>query len=90
MNLAFLIIVGVLGWIFMMENDQQHIMIVLPGSGQVGPFSVGVVILGAFLAGVLLCYLGGGLSRLLSRAKAKKPPSAGRGGGHSDGGHDGH
>ncbi|MGC8528606.1 MAG: hypothetical protein ACP5OP_00185 [Leptospirillia bacterium] len=90
MKLAFLILLGVLGWIFMMENDQQHIMIVFPGSGQLGPFSVGVVILGAFLAGVLLCYLGGGLSRLVSRAKAKKPSSVGRGGGGTDGGHDSH
>ncbi|MDA8111187.1 MAG: hypothetical protein M0T83_01890 [Nitrospiraceae bacterium] len=90
MNLAFLIVLGVLGWIFMMENDQQHVMIVVPGSGQVGPFSVGVVILGSFLLGILLCYLGGGLSRLFTRVKAKKTSSPGRGGGHSDGGHDGH
>jgi hypothetical protein len=33
MNLAFLIVLGVLGWIFMMENDQQHVMVVVPGSG---------------------------------------------------------
>ncbi|MGC8499561.1 MAG: hypothetical protein ACYDBP_06845 [Leptospirales bacterium] len=90
MRVAFLIALGVLGWIFTMENDQQHVMVVIPGSGQVGPFSVGVVILGAFLSGVLLCYLGGGIASLISRTRKKNPPASGRGGGHSDGGHDGH
>lgn len=90
MKVAFLIAVGVLGWIFTMENDQQHVMVVLPGSGQVGPFSVGVVILGAFLSGVLLCYLGGAIASLVSRARKKSSSSGRVGGGHSDGGHDGH
>ncbi len=77
MRLLLGLILVVAGWLFMVENDQEHITITLPGSGQIGPFSVGVVVLGAVLTGILLCLLGGILLKVASRLKKSRSPEGG-------------
>ncbi len=76
----------------MMENDQEHVSVTFPGSGQIGPFSLGIVILGAVLFGILLCSLLGGMMRL--SLKFRKMTSKGSGentsGSQSDQTHDIH
>jgi drug/metabolite transporter (DMT)-like permease len=77
MRLFLGLVLVVAGWLFMVENDQEHITITLPGSGQIGPFSVGVVVLGAVLTGILLCLLGGVLLKVVSRLKKSRSPEGG-------------
>ncbi|MCL4486003.1 MAG: hypothetical protein M1537_06705 [Nitrospirae bacterium] len=73
--LALVLVAG--GWLFMVENDQEHVTITLPGSGQIGPFSVGIVVLGAVLLGILLCLLGGGLVKISGKLKKSGSPQGG-------------
>lgn len=91
MKIVLVLVLVVLGWIFMLENDQEHVNITLPGSGQIGPFSTGVVILGSILFGILLCSLAGGLIRFTSRIRKMKSKGPGEtSGSPSDQQHDSH
>ena len=77
MRLLLGLIFAVAGWLFMVENDQEHITITLPGSGQIGPFSVGVVVLRSVLSGIVLCLSGGFLLKVVSRLKKSRSPAGG-------------
>lgn len=77
MRLLLALILVVAGWLFMVENDQEHITITLPVSGQIGPFSVGVVVLGAVLLGILLSLLGSFLLKVTAKLKRARTPQEG-------------
>lgn len=77
MRIVLMLILLAVGWLFMMENDQEHVTITVPGSSQIGPFSVGVIVLGSVLVGILLCLLGGMILKVASKMKKKKLPNGG-------------
>lgn len=91
MKILVFLAMGVFGWIFLMENDQEMVNIILPGFGRIGPFSIGVIVLGAVLFGIVFCLVAGGMLRIFSRLRkgASRPPGEGAGG-PSGGRHDDH
>ncbi len=83
MRIILVLLLMVAGWLFMMENDQEHVDIIVPGSGRIGPFSVGVIVIGSVLTGIALSIFGGILIRIGASFKRKKI-SQGMDSSHSD------
>ena len=92
MRVVLFVVLLAFAWIFLMENDQEHVNITFPGSGQIGPFSIGIVILGSVLFGILLCSLMGGMMRMTSKFRKMKSKGGGdpHSGPNSDQQHDSH
>ncbi len=62
--------------LFLLENDQQTVIMKFPFWGQTSPLPVGVIVILAVILGICLCFFSGLLKKTRSRFGQLRNPSS--------------
>ncbi len=75
MRVALWIVFLAAGLLFLLENDQQTVILKLPFWGNTSPLPVGAVVFMGVILGILFCFITGVFKKIRSHLRKSRHPS---------------